>query len=169
MYYNINKSFSCSTLSVPSCHATRRKHEGWDTARLPKPRQEESRGRGRVRTFRWLLICSTSLASGLQTFRHHTRRHHQCASWVSTSSLPACVYIAFEDHLLSSDLIGYLGLNYSRESIDPFVIFVALWSAFLCVDWLFQDLLFLVVRSLALIGIALWSDILRECQTNVKR
>ncbi|KAG5454078.1 hypothetical protein CSKR_112622 [Clonorchis sinensis] len=30
-----NKSFSCSTLSVPSCHATRRKHEGWDTARLP--------------------------------------------------------------------------------------------------------------------------------------
>ncbi|KAG5453345.1 hypothetical protein CSKR_109359 [Clonorchis sinensis] len=46
-------------------------------------------------------------------------------SWVGTSSLPACVYIAFEDHLLSSDLIGYLGFNDSRESIDPFVIFVA--------------------------------------------
>ncbi|KER24376.1 hypothetical protein T265_07935 [Opisthorchis viverrini] len=44
------KSFSCSTLSVPSCHATRGKHEGWDTARLPKPRQGESRGRGQVRT-----------------------------------------------------------------------------------------------------------------------
>ncbi|KAG5443320.1 hypothetical protein CSKR_107288 [Clonorchis sinensis] len=44
------KSFSCSTLSVPSCHATRRKHEGWDTARLPKPRQGKSRGRGGVRT-----------------------------------------------------------------------------------------------------------------------
>ncbi|KAG5455245.1 hypothetical protein CSKR_106449 [Clonorchis sinensis] len=44
------KSFSCSTLSVPSCHATRRKHEGWDTARLPKPKQGKSRGRGRVRT-----------------------------------------------------------------------------------------------------------------------
>ncbi|KAG5444744.1 hypothetical protein CSKR_113850 [Clonorchis sinensis] len=42
--------FSCSTLSVPSCHAIRRKHEGWDTARLPKPRQGKSRGRGRVRT-----------------------------------------------------------------------------------------------------------------------
>ncbi|KAG5446411.1 hypothetical protein CSKR_105440 [Clonorchis sinensis] len=28
---------------------------------------------------RWLLICSPSLAIGLQTFRHHTRRHHQCA------------------------------------------------------------------------------------------
>ncbi|KAG5455312.1 hypothetical protein CSKR_105136 [Clonorchis sinensis] len=26
------------------------KHEGWDTARLPKPRQAKSRGRGRVRT-----------------------------------------------------------------------------------------------------------------------
>ncbi|KAG5452112.1 hypothetical protein CSKR_107910 [Clonorchis sinensis] len=33
------KSLSCSTLSVPSCHATRRKHEGWDTASLPQPRQ----------------------------------------------------------------------------------------------------------------------------------
>ncbi|KER22127.1 hypothetical protein T265_09696 [Opisthorchis viverrini] len=33
------KSSSCSTLSVPSCHAIQRKHEGWDTARLPKPRQ----------------------------------------------------------------------------------------------------------------------------------
>ncbi|KAG5447782.1 hypothetical protein CSKR_106820 [Clonorchis sinensis] len=32
-------------------------------------------------------------------------------SWVGTSSLPACVYIAFEDQLLSSDLIGYLGLT----------------------------------------------------------
>ncbi|KER22219.1 hypothetical protein T265_09641 [Opisthorchis viverrini] len=29
----------CSTLSVPSCHVTRRLHEGWDTARSPKPRQ----------------------------------------------------------------------------------------------------------------------------------
>ncbi|KAG5453078.1 Ectonucleoside triphosphate diphosphohydrolase 6, variant 2 [Clonorchis sinensis] len=35
---------------MPSCHATRVKHEGWDTARLPKPRQGKSRGRGRVRT-----------------------------------------------------------------------------------------------------------------------
>ncbi|KAG5453887.1 hypothetical protein CSKR_108586 [Clonorchis sinensis] len=42
--------FSCNTLSVPSYHATRWKHEGWDTARLFKPRQGKSRGRGRVRT-----------------------------------------------------------------------------------------------------------------------
>ncbi|KAG5445890.1 hypothetical protein CSKR_109646 [Clonorchis sinensis] len=41
-------TFSCSTLSVPNCHATRRNHEGWDTARLPKPRQGKSRGRGRL-------------------------------------------------------------------------------------------------------------------------
>ncbi|KER27635.1 hypothetical protein T265_05354 [Opisthorchis viverrini] len=42
--------FSCSTLSVPSYHATRKKHESWDTARLPKPRKAKSRGRGRIRT-----------------------------------------------------------------------------------------------------------------------
>ncbi|KER29240.1 hypothetical protein T265_04087 [Opisthorchis viverrini] len=36
------KSSNCSTLSVPNCHATRRK--------LLKPRQGKSRGRGRVRT-----------------------------------------------------------------------------------------------------------------------
>ncbi|KAG5447835.1 hypothetical protein CSKR_102287, partial [Clonorchis sinensis] len=36
--------FSCGTLFVPNCHATRRLHEGWDTARLPKPRQGKSRG-----------------------------------------------------------------------------------------------------------------------------
>ncbi|KAG5448326.1 hypothetical protein CSKR_107041 [Clonorchis sinensis] len=35
---------------MPSCHATRMKHEGWDTARLSKPGQGKSRGRGRVRT-----------------------------------------------------------------------------------------------------------------------
>ncbi|KER33697.1 hypothetical protein T265_00576 [Opisthorchis viverrini] len=46
----VKKSFSCSTLPVPNCHATRRLHEGSDTARLPRPRQGKSRGRGRVRT-----------------------------------------------------------------------------------------------------------------------
>ncbi|KER20973.1 hypothetical protein T265_15201, partial [Opisthorchis viverrini] len=46
----VKPSFSFSTLSVPNCHATQRLHEGWDTARLPKPRQEKSRGRGWVRT-----------------------------------------------------------------------------------------------------------------------
>ncbi|KAG5448671.1 hypothetical protein CSKR_104098 [Clonorchis sinensis] len=35
----------CNTLSVPSCLAVQRKHEGWDSARLPKPRQK-SRCRG---------------------------------------------------------------------------------------------------------------------------
>ncbi|KER31207.1 hypothetical protein T265_13029, partial [Opisthorchis viverrini] len=38
------------TLSAPNCHATGRKHEGRDTARLPKSRQGKSRCRGRVRT-----------------------------------------------------------------------------------------------------------------------
>ncbi|GAA50603.1 hypothetical protein CLF_104782 [Clonorchis sinensis] len=46
----LRQSFSCSTLSVPNCHATRRKHESWDTAKLPKPRHGKSRGTGRART-----------------------------------------------------------------------------------------------------------------------
>ncbi|KER25702.1 hypothetical protein T265_06875 [Opisthorchis viverrini] len=49
---NVAKSENCwlasSTLSVPNCHATRRRREGWDTHTLPKPGQ--SRGRGRIRT-----------------------------------------------------------------------------------------------------------------------
>ncbi|KER20277.1 hypothetical protein T265_15357, partial [Opisthorchis viverrini] len=45
----LGESFSCTTLSAPRCHATR-KYEGWDTTRLPKPRQGKSRGRGQVRT-----------------------------------------------------------------------------------------------------------------------
>ncbi|KER23399.1 hypothetical protein T265_08723 [Opisthorchis viverrini] len=44
------KASSCSIPSVPSCHVTRRKHEGWDTARLPKPRQGKSSGGGHIRT-----------------------------------------------------------------------------------------------------------------------
>ncbi|KER25293.1 LOW QUALITY PROTEIN: hypothetical protein T265_14240 [Opisthorchis viverrini] len=43
-------SASVTNAFVPSCHATLKEHEGWDTARLPKPRQGKSRGRGRVRT-----------------------------------------------------------------------------------------------------------------------
>ncbi|KER22148.1 hypothetical protein T265_09681 [Opisthorchis viverrini] len=35
---------------MPSCHVTRRNHEGWDTVRSSKPRQEKSRDRVRVRT-----------------------------------------------------------------------------------------------------------------------
>ncbi|KER21738.1 hypothetical protein T265_10013 [Opisthorchis viverrini] len=51
---------SCSALLVSSYHATRMKHEGWDTTRFLKPRQEKSRGRGRVRTsdFRSVKSCS---------------------------------------------------------------------------------------------------------------
>ncbi|KER29386.1 hypothetical protein T265_03957 [Opisthorchis viverrini] len=40
----------CAILLVPSCRATRKRQEGWDTAKLPKPRQGKSRDRGRVRT-----------------------------------------------------------------------------------------------------------------------
>ncbi|KER26763.1 hypothetical protein T265_06047 [Opisthorchis viverrini] len=43
-------SFSSNTRSVPKWHAIQRKHEGWDTVRLPKPGHGKSRGRGRVGT-----------------------------------------------------------------------------------------------------------------------
>ncbi|GAA55187.1 hypothetical protein CLF_107106 [Clonorchis sinensis] len=46
----IKKSFSCTTLSVPTCHGTRKNYEGRDTARFPKPRQGNSRGRFWIRT-----------------------------------------------------------------------------------------------------------------------
>ncbi|KER22199.1 hypothetical protein T265_09652 [Opisthorchis viverrini] len=47
---SIFHSLSSNTLSVPSCHATQRLHEGLDTARLPKPRQRKPSGTGRVQT-----------------------------------------------------------------------------------------------------------------------
>ncbi|KER19594.1 hypothetical protein T265_11678 [Opisthorchis viverrini] len=56
-----------ATLSVLSCHATRRKHEGGDTARLPKPRQGKSRGRGRARTTDLPVIGLASIARHLST------------------------------------------------------------------------------------------------------
>ncbi|KER22035.1 hypothetical protein T265_09787 [Opisthorchis viverrini] len=43
-------AYGCNSISMSNCHATQRKHEGWGTARSPKPRQGKSRGRGRVRT-----------------------------------------------------------------------------------------------------------------------
>ncbi|KAG5452098.1 hypothetical protein CSKR_107924 [Clonorchis sinensis] len=46
----LREAFGCSTLSVPRCHAIHRKLEGWDTAKLLRPRQGQSRGRGLVRT-----------------------------------------------------------------------------------------------------------------------
>lgn len=77
-------------------------------------------------------------------------------SWVGTSSLPACVYIAVKGCLLSSDVIGYLKCNEFSESIGHFVISVALWSVLLCVDRSSQWLLILA----AWIRITLWSAVL---------
>ncbi|GAA52008.1 hypothetical protein CLF_107216 [Clonorchis sinensis] len=44
-----NTSFRWITVG-PLCHAPRKKHEGWDTAKLPKPKQGKLTGIGRVRT-----------------------------------------------------------------------------------------------------------------------
>ncbi|KER21446.1 hypothetical protein T265_15094, partial [Opisthorchis viverrini] len=54
MFHQI-KSFTCGTLSVPSCHATRRKHGGGGTARLPRHRQGCT---GQIRTTDLLFIES---------------------------------------------------------------------------------------------------------------
>ncbi|KAG5441732.1 hypothetical protein CSKR_110668 [Clonorchis sinensis] len=62
-YNHLIYALSCSTLPMPSYHATRRKHEGWDTARLPKPRQGKSRGRGRFRTTNLLFTDRKLLGS----------------------------------------------------------------------------------------------------------
>ncbi|KER29771.1 hypothetical protein T265_13303, partial [Opisthorchis viverrini] len=40
-------SFSCSAFLLPNCLATRREQEGWNSTRLPKPRQGKLRGKGR--------------------------------------------------------------------------------------------------------------------------
>ncbi|KER31966.1 hypothetical protein T265_01899 [Opisthorchis viverrini] len=88
---------NCSALSVPSCHATRRKHEGWDTVRLPKPRQGKSSGGGGGRTNIanymdflkevkiWQLICITDTTGSCTSNNFSvpscqaTRRKHDSA------------------------------------------------------------------------------------------
>ncbi|GAA31310.2 Ras-related protein Rab-3B, partial [Clonorchis sinensis] len=67
------RAFSCSTLSVSSCHATQRKHESWDTARFPKPRQEKSRGSGRV------LITDLPDTAGQERYRTITTAYYRGA------------------------------------------------------------------------------------------
>ncbi|KAG5450800.1 E3 UFM1-protein ligase 1 [Clonorchis sinensis] len=82
------KTFSSNTHSVPSCHATRRKREGWDIARLSKSRQGKSRGRGRVRTTN-LSANATFLGEMAQLLeREFTDRKVRGLDPVSASQLP---------------------------------------------------------------------------------
>ncbi|KAG5453481.1 hypothetical protein CSKR_114249 [Clonorchis sinensis] len=73
----------CNTLSVPSCHATRRKHEGWDTARLSRPRQRKSRGRVGVQTtdLPYIFIKETTHKVAENSSTAHDRF---CSSWDSS-------------------------------------------------------------------------------------
>ncbi|KER20052.1 hypothetical protein T265_11316 [Opisthorchis viverrini] len=61
-------SFSCSTLLVPSFHTTTNKHEGWDTARSPRPKQGKLRGRVRTTdlTSTQPILCEKFLRSDLE-------------------------------------------------------------------------------------------------------
>ncbi|KER22007.1 hypothetical protein T265_09801 [Opisthorchis viverrini] len=82
-----------STLSVPSCRVTLRRHEGWDTARSPKLRQGKSRGRGRVRTtdlpcphpnterVEWTPPSKTNSTNYFQTFRNHLHSPNTNQPW----------------------------------------------------------------------------------------
>ncbi|KER31791.1 hypothetical protein T265_02023 [Opisthorchis viverrini] len=81
-------------LPFGACHASRGKHEGWDTARLPKPRQGKSRGRGRARTTDLPLIVYTHFSSFHQPYvllenrrsRFTGKRLKHEAAWRSTFS-----------------------------------------------------------------------------------
>ncbi|KAG5446073.1 hypothetical protein CSKR_103847 [Clonorchis sinensis] len=77
-----------TTLSVPSSHATGRKHRGWDTARLPKPRQRKSRYRGWVRTteLRLLSVAWDETFQWLE--REFTDRKVRGSNPTSVSRLP---------------------------------------------------------------------------------
>ncbi|KER28768.1 hypothetical protein T265_04459 [Opisthorchis viverrini] len=79
-------AMSTRTLSVPSSHDTRR-HEGWDTTRLPKPRQGKSRGRGRVRTIDFPVRRDGSVVRAQQTDRIVRGSNPTSASQLSLSRL----------------------------------------------------------------------------------
>ncbi|KER30904.1 hypothetical protein T265_02718 [Opisthorchis viverrini] len=69
-------------ISRENCHATRSKHEGWDTAKLTKTRQGKSRDRRRVRT----VDLPISLAS---------------MTAEPTGKFPSVICIEFPDFVLS--------------------------------------------------------------------
>ncbi|KER20684.1 hypothetical protein T265_10829, partial [Opisthorchis viverrini] len=62
--------------------ATRRKHEGWDTDRLPEPRWRKSRGRGRLQTTN-LLEHPTVGERADQDCRQHVSAN---ATWIGQRS-----------------------------------------------------------------------------------
>ncbi|KAG5455264.1 hypothetical protein CSKR_113737 [Clonorchis sinensis] len=115
------KSFSCSNLSVPNCRATRRKHEGWDTARLPKPRQGKSRGRGRVRTTD-LPINLGILVGGLSYKKTNVCLIRAATTWNNLLVTLSTPYLAIRstkiirlESLLSSAETEFIRLYFSVE------------------------------------------------------
>ncbi|KER22294.1 hypothetical protein T265_09580 [Opisthorchis viverrini] len=87
----IGKSFSCSTPLVLNCHATRRKHEDWDTVRLSKLRREAEIGGSGLKIGK-SFSCSTPLVLNC----HATRRKHEDWDTVRLSKLRREAEIGFE-------------------------------------------------------------------------
>ncbi|GAA57348.1 splicing factor 3B subunit 3, partial [Clonorchis sinensis] len=100
------KSFSCNTFPVPSCHATRRKHEGWATTRLPKPRQEKSRGRGRVRTTDLPVVCSVCKSLVLMYPRGNKVARRTSRGSVQTTKHDDTTMGTCNSHLFITAVIG---------------------------------------------------------------
>ncbi|KAG5452250.1 hypothetical protein CSKR_106884, partial [Clonorchis sinensis] len=98
MVSNNNRSFSRGTLSVPSCHATRRKYKDWDTARLSKGK---SRGRGRARTTNLPVAENSSTAH--DRFRPFWGSSGRCSPRVSVNVTfylkPDCTELVKYTHL----------------------------------------------------------------------
>ncbi|GAA51157.1 SH3 domain-binding glutamic acid-rich-like protein 2 [Clonorchis sinensis] len=99
-------SFSYNTISVPSHHATRKKHEGWDTARLLKRRQEKSSCRGWVRTAdrpakQFLTVPITHFASNFEMRR-------RCGSHVAHAILNYSTSVQLLSRCIGARETGYL-------------------------------------------------------------
>ncbi|KER24587.1 hypothetical protein T265_07782 [Opisthorchis viverrini] len=92
----IKKSLSCSTLSLPSCHATRRLHEGWDTVRWP------SLDRGNL---------GAKVGFEPRIFRSITETTHKVAE--NSSTAPSWGSSGRRSPLVSVNLMFYLNPNWT--------------------------------------------------------
>ncbi|KER25995.1 hypothetical protein T265_06685 [Opisthorchis viverrini] len=100
------------TLPVPSCHVNRRKHEGWDTARLPKPRQGKSSGGGRIRTTDLPVNLHTAAGVGVQRLKEG---QEFTGNTFAPQSLPQCMTVRIVKNLHTAAGVGVQRLKEGQE------------------------------------------------------